>query len=94
MLVCPLKAEAYCSEPRVPSIYETKPEAPREPFCINKLSNTHTCSDWEIDSYNRDVRQDNSDLQSYDRAVDQYVRELDMYLSQARQYAECEVSRL
>jgi hypothetical protein len=75
-------------------MYEQKPNPPREPFCVNKLMNTHTCSDWEISSYNSDVERYNRDLASYEHAVDSYVRELNAYLDAARSYAECEVSNL
>ena len=40
----------YCSAPSVP--YGGAPSKPSKPYCINEFSNTHTCDDWEIDSYN------------------------------------------
>ena len=87
-------AFAYCFEPSVPRFFGSKPDVPREPFCINKFSNTHTCDEWEINSYNRDVESYNRDLDTYRSAVNAYVRELDNYIDEAVEYAQCEVRNL
>lgn len=89
-----VEAVAYCSEPSAPSFYGSKPTEPYKPFCINEFSNTHTCSEWEIDSYNRDVDLYNSQLRSYQMAVSRYIDELNDYVREAVEYAECEVADL
>jgi hypothetical protein len=87
-------AIAYCSEPSAPSFYETKPSAPAVPYCVDEFSNTHTCDDWEIESYNTSVDSYNPRLRRYQTAVQSYIEELNQYLRDARNYAECEVSAL
>ena len=40
---------SFCYEPSPPW---SKPSKPMVPWCVDEWTNTHTCSDWEIDSYN------------------------------------------
>ena len=87
-------ALAFCSAPTAPSMYETKPTPPREPFCVNRIMNTHTCSDWEISRYNDEIESYNRDLERYKRASDLFIDQLNSYLAAARRFAECEVSNL
>ena len=49
LMVVPMNLYAYCSEPSAPY---SKPSKPSVPYCVNEYSNTHTCDDWEIQSYN------------------------------------------
>ncbi len=77
-------ALAFCSQPQPPY---SKPTPPNTPYCVNKFNNTHTCDDWEIDSYNRAVR-------SYRSGVEQYVSELQGYVEGAVAYAKCEIAEL
>lgn len=93
-MAAPSAASAFCSAPTAPTMYETKPSPPREPFCVNKIMNTHTCSNWEINSYNDDVDKYNRDLERYKRASDLFIDQLNAYLTAARRFAECEVRNL
>lgn len=93
-LVLSTSAFGYCMEPMTPRFSGYKPTEPNTPFCINKLSNTHTCSEWEIDSYNREVESYNSQLRTYQWAVDSYVDQLNAYVDDAVAYAKCEISDL
>ena len=47
-LFIPFKGWAFCSAPSVP--FGGPPTKPTTPYCVNTFSNTHTCSDWEINS--------------------------------------------
>ena len=74
-LLTPNYVLAWCSEPMAPTAPSTwnkptKPTKPMVPFCVNEYSNTHTCDDWTINSYNSDVSSFNSQLQSYNYDVD------------------------
>lgn len=75
---------AYCMEPSAPY---SKPDKPSVPFCVNEWAGTHTCSDWEIDDYN-------SQLRSYEYDVESYINQLNNYIDEAVAYAQCEVSNL
>ena len=77
-------AVAFCSEPSAPW---GKPSKPMVPYCVNEYTNTHTCSDWEIDNYY-------SDLESYNDEVQSYIRQLNDYIDEAVEYAKCEVKSL
>ena len=84
----------YCSEPRAPSFYESKPTKPDVPYCINEYSRTNSCDQFTIDNYNSEVETYNSALRSYRSSVELYVSELNSYLRKAKVYADCEVSNL
>lgn len=77
-------ALAFCSEPSPPW---TKPSPPSTPYCVNTWDNTHTCDDWQIDSYNREVR-------TYRDDVAEYVAALQRYVDDAVDYAKCEINSL
>ena len=85
---------AFCREPSAPSFMESEPSEPTTPFCVNTYSKTHTCSEWVIDSYNRDVESYNQDIRRYRSAVKTYIDQLNEYLDEAYRYAECEARRL
>ena len=89
-------AYSFCSEPSAPSTWSkpTKPMKPSVPFCVNEYSNTHTCDEWTINSYNSDVSFYNSQLQSYNYDIDDYVRKLQNYVNDAQDYANCEIRSL
>lgn len=86
----------YCYEPDAPdppASYQ-KPTKPSVPWCVDEYSRTHTCDDWEIDSYN-------SDLQRYRYEIDDYVNQLEMFVAEAQafysdsiDYANCEIRSL
>lgn len=77
-------ATAFCSDPSPPW---SKPSPPTTPYCVNTWDNTHTCNDWEIDSYNRQVR-------AYRDEVEAYVAALQRYVDDAVEYAKCEINSL
>ena len=86
-------AYPYCSEPRAPSAPSTysKPTKPRTPWCINKLTNTHTCDDWEIMNYNSKIRTYNREVDDYIRELKYYVNEANQFANKAHNYANCEI---
>ncbi|WAT16901.1 hypothetical protein OZN62_08100 [Aurantiacibacter sp. MUD11] len=66
---------SFCSQPLAPSTYLTKP---RTPFCAT----TRSCSQWEVDSYQRQV-------DDYFRALRRYANEVDDYYNDAQRYISC-----
>ena len=79
-------AHSYCFEPSAPSSF-SKPTKPSAPYCVNEYSRTHTCDDWEINSYNNDIEQYNYD-------VENYISKLNNYVQDAQEYARCEARSL
>ena len=79
----------FCYAPTAPSNWDrpTKPTKPMVPFCVNEWNNTHTCSDWEIESYYSDIR-------NYNYEVESYVNDLQNYLYDAEDYVRCEINSL
>lgn len=77
-------AMAYCSQPSAPY---SRPSAPTVPYCVNTWDNSHTCDDWQIDSYNQSLRM-------YRSEVEDYVRALQRYVDEAVEYAQCEIREL
>ena len=76
---------AWCSEPSVSYLYT--PTKPSVPWCVNEFTNTHTCSDWEIDSYY-------DDIETYNNNVEDFIRQLNNYVEEATEYARCRVREL
>ena len=89
----PAVANAFCFEPTMnaspPDFYFfSKPSAP---YCLSgyKYSGTHTCEDWEIDSYLSEVDQYLAELNSY---VDEYLKfanEAAAKYEEAVEFAQC-----
>jgi hypothetical protein len=77
-------AFAYCMEPTAPY---RKPTKPTVPFCVNEFTNTHTCDDWQIDTYN-------SEIDTFNFEYPRYVKALNLYLDEAVAYAQCELDSL
>ena len=77
-------AQAYCYEPS-PPMY--RPSKPMTPFCVNEWNNTHTCDEWQINSYY-------SDLDQYRYEVENYINDLQRYVDDAVDYAQCEIRSL
>ena len=75
---------SFCYEPSPPW---SKPSKPTVPWCVDEWTNTHTCSDWEIDNYNYEV-------QNYNSAVQNYIYDLQNYLYEAEDYVNCEINSL
>ena len=74
----------FCFEPSPPW---SNPSKPMVPWCVDEWTNTHTCSDWEIDNYNYEVQNYNYDVQNY-------IYELQNYLYEAEDYVNCEINSL
>ena len=85
LLLIPNLVMGYCSEPSAP--YGGAPSKPSKPYCINEFSNTHTCDDWEIDSYNNALR-------SYKYDVERFVDNLQGYLRNAKDYVNCQIRNI
>lgn len=90
----PVSAGIYCTPPVAPSFFETKPTKPIKPFCLNEITNTHTCDEWIVSKYNIEVDTYNGRLREYQDAARIYIDELNSYLKKAREYAQCEVENL
>jgi hypothetical protein len=73
-----------CYEPSAPYFSASEPSVP---WCVNEWENTHTCSDWEIDSYYQSIR-------NYNYEVENYVNELQNYVDDAVLYAQCEMNNI
>ena len=84
LMMLSTQAGAYCSEP---SVYMSTPNKPSVPFCVNEWDNTHTCSEWEIQSYY-------DDLENYRSESQQFINELNTYTSEAVEYAQCRANEL
>ncbi len=78
------QAGAYCSEP---SFYLSTPYTPSVPHCVNEWDNTHTCDEWEIESYY-------NDLESYSYEVGEFISALNSYVSEASEFAQCKANEL
>jgi hypothetical protein len=84
LLLIPSISFSFCYEPSPPW---SKPSKPTVPWCVNEWDNTHTFSDWEIDSYYNDV-------DNYNYEVRSYVNDLQNYLYEAEDYVNCEINNL
>ena len=78
------EATAYCSEP---NSYLTTPTKPDLPWCVNEWNNTHTCDDWVIESYYRD-------LETYNEDAERFIDDLNRYVDDAVEYAQCRSGEL
>ena len=76
---------AWCSEPSVSYLYT--PTKPSVPWCVNEWNNTHTCDEWEIDSYY-------SDIEAYNNDVEDFIYQLNNYVDEAVEYARCRMGEL
>ena len=76
---------AWCSEPSVSYLYT--PTKPSVPWCVNEWNNTHTCDEWEIDSYY-------SDIEAYNNDVEGFIYQLNNYVDEAVKYARCRMGEL
>jgi len=95
-LFIPTYALAWCSEPRAPSAPSTysKPSKPSVPFCVNEFSNTHTCDDWTINSYNSDLDRYRYEVDDYQRSLQSFVNDAGDFAREALEYANCEIRNL
>ena len=79
------KARAWCSEPS--AFFITTPIKPSVPWCVNEWNNTHTCDEWEIQSYY-------NELENYRREVDIFINDLNNFVDEAVDYAKCRALEL
>lgn len=96
LLLAPSTAIAYCGDPIAPSFqyFGGTPNPPRTPACVNEYTNTHTCDDWTIQSYNRDVDKFNTELGRYMDAVRRYADDVDAYYTNAVNQIDCLIKQV
>ena len=95
MLLMPEQSHAYCSEP---SFYKSAPDAPGSyskpnvPYCLStySYSGTHTCDDWEINSYLDEVRDYVGKLRDYADEANNFANTAIRFANEAVDYANCE----
>jgi|GEM_PF-1057931 len=96
LTLMPWLAYAYCSEPMAPSAPSSfgVPTKPTPPFCVNTITKTHTCSDWELQYYNSAIAMYNNEVDDYIRKLKNYVREASDFANEALAYAKCRINNL
>jgi hypothetical protein len=95
-LIFPANVLAYCSEPTPPDPPSSymRPTKPSAPYCVNTFSNTHTCDQWEVDSYNSALQQYRYEVEDYVRKLKNYVSEASSFASETVDYANCEIRNI
>jgi len=68
-------AYGFCSTPMAPSAFLSKPS---KPYCFS----ARNCSEWQINSYKRDV-------DSYYENLRRYEEQVDDYYNSATKYVQC-----
>ncbi len=93
LLTLPSFAFGYCFAPDAPDppFTSSKPTKPTAPYCVDTFTNTHTCDQWEVDSYNSALRQYKYDIEEYIRKLQEYVNEANDFANEALEYAKCEI---
>ena len=94
-LISVASAAARCSEP---ALYASPPDAPSShrkpdvPFCLSTYSYTreHTCEDWELASYQREVSDYIDRLNDYLSEASDFAQQVNFYVSEVESYAHCE----
>ena len=89
------QSHAYCSEP---SFFQSAPDAPGSyskpdvPYCLSSYSNsrTHTCDDWQINSYLDEVREYVRKLRDYADEANNFANAAILFANEAVNYAKCE----
>ena len=84
-LLTPIQLHAFCSE--LSTYLISTPSKPSVPWCVNEFDNTHTCSEWEIDSYY-------NDLERYRYDSQEFIEDLNRYVDEAVEYAQCRAREL
>lgn len=74
---------AFCYEPTAPDAPWGGPPSP--PYCFNEWDKTHTCQQWEIDSWIDEIN-------SYIRKMVNYANEANEFASDAVDYANCQIA--
>ena len=85
---------AFCSTPYAPDPPSTfmKPTKPSAPWCVDEYARTHSCDDWEINSYYNDLDSYRNEIENYVRQLKSFVYEAEAFYSEAVAYANCEIS--
>lgn len=84
-----------CSEP---SFYGTAPDGPSSyekpdvPYCLQdyRWSGRHTCDEWELNSYQREVDDYVRKLNDYIREANTFAEEAIAHAESAADYARCQ----
>ena len=63
-----------------PTVYLSRPAKPSVPWCVNEWENTHTCDEWEIQSYY-------DDLDVYRIEAQYFINSLNLYVDEAIDHA-------
>lgn len=95
----PGQAFAFCSEPYARLTIPTAPGSfnkPDVPYCLSsyKFSGSHTCDQWEIDSYKREIERYVDNLQTYVDEAYAVAKEASNYADEVQAYAECEAKEV
>lgn len=77
-------AFGFCMEPTAP-YYE--PQKPSVPYCVNEILRTHTCDEWQISQYNREI-------ENYNSEVEEYINQMRAYVDDAIAYAKCKIDSI
>ena len=76
---------AFCVSPSPP--FGGPPSKPSTPYCVNEYARTHTCDDWEINSYQ-------SAMRNYKYEIENYIDKLQNYLRDAQAYVNCQIRNI
>lgn len=90
---------AYCYEPSARLSVPSSPSSftrPSVPYCLSsyRFSGEHTCDQWEIDAYQRDVNEYVEQLQQYMNEAAEVARKAASFAEEAGEYARCEAEEV
>lgn len=94
-LSAPTLALAFCSQPYGDVTLPDAPGSfhkPSAPYCLSgyKFSRKHTCSDWEIRSYQSEIEDYLNKLQTYANDAVDAANKAISFANDAKSYAKCE----
>jgi len=72
----------FCSEPSAPNAPWSPP--PTAPYCFNEWDRTHTCDQWEIDSWIDEINKYINEMADYANEAQEFARD-------AVDYANCQI---
>jgi hypothetical protein len=89
-------AFAFCSEPSFSESEPTSPGSwarPDVPYCLSEFawSGEHSCDSWEIDAYQREVREYVTSLANYADEARRFAEEAISFSNEVGSYANCEI---
>ena len=90
------EAGAFCYEPSAPDAPSTfiRPSKPSTPYCVNEYARTHTCDDWEFNSWRSALEQYQNEVEDYIQKLRNYANEASDFASEVVEYAKCEIRNL